>query len=67
MNFATSGDSEVLLKALVRWGERALQKIEGMFAFAFWDGRSATLLLARDRVGMKPLYYCTEQPGFGFA
>ncbi len=64
VKFATSGDSEVLLKALVQWGERALQKIEGMFAFAFWDGRSATLLLARDRMGMKPLYYCTEQRWF---
>ena len=53
--FATSGDSEVLLQALVHWGEAALNKLEGMFAFAFWDGRS--LLLARDRVGIKPLYY----------
>jgi asparagine synthase (glutamine-hydrolysing) len=67
VKFATSGDSEVLLKALVQWGERALQRIEGMFAFAFWDGRSATLLLARDRVGMKPLYYWAGQAGFGFA
>jgi asparagine synthase (glutamine-hydrolysing) len=57
VRFATCGDSEVLLKALVQWGERALQKIEGMFAFAFWDARSGELLLARDRVGMKPLYY----------
>jgi asparagine synthase (glutamine-hydrolysing) len=55
--FGTSGDSEVLLKALLQWGERALQKLEGMFAFAFWDGRNRRLLLARDRVGMKPLYY----------
>jgi asparagine synthase (glutamine-hydrolysing) len=60
VKFATSGDSEVLLKALVQWGEQGLEKIEGMFAFAFWDARSGNLLLARDRVGMKPLYYCSS-------
>jgi len=69
--FATSGDSEVLLKALVQWGERALEKLEGMFAFAFWDGRSGSLLVARDRVGMKPVYYCggsgSGARGFAFA
>ncbi len=63
--FATSGDSEVLLQALVHWGEAALNKLEGMFAFAFWDGRS--LLLARDRVGIKPLYYYSGPRGFAFA
>ncbi|MGB0109503.1 MAG: asparagine synthase (glutamine-hydrolyzing) [Terriglobales bacterium] len=67
MKFATSGDSEVLLKALARWGEQALEKLEGMFAFAFWDGRNRNLLLARDRVGMKPLYYYTGPRGFVFA
>jgi asparagine synthase (glutamine-hydrolysing) len=65
--FATSGDSEVLLKALVQWGEGALEKLEGMFAFAFWDGRGKSLLLARDRVGMKPLYYHAGARGFAFA
>jgi asparagine synthase (glutamine-hydrolysing) len=67
MKFATSGDSEVLLKALVQWGEQALQKLEGMFAFAFWDGLSRNLLLARDRMGMKPLYYHSGPRGFAFA
>lgn len=73
MKFVTSGDSEVLLKALVQWGEQALQKLEGMFAFAFWDARGRSLLLARDRVGVKPLYYCSGQSshsgarGFAFA
>ena len=62
VKFATSGDSEVLLQALVEWGERALEKLQGMFAFAFWDGRSRNLLVARDRVGMKPVYYYS---GFG--
>jgi asparagine synthase (glutamine-hydrolysing) len=60
VKFATSGDTEVLLQALVHWGELALQKLEGMFAFAFWDGRSRNLLLARDRVGMKPIYYFSK-------
>jgi len=67
MKFVTSGDSEVLLKALVQWGEQALEKLEGMFAFAFWDGLSRNLLLARDRVGMKPLYYYAGLRGFAFA
>jgi len=66
-SFATTGDSEVLLKALVRWGEAALHKLEGMFAFAFWDAPARTLLLARDRVGIKPLYYCRPRRGFAFA
>jgi asparagine synthase (glutamine-hydrolysing) len=65
--FATSGDSEVLLKALVQWGETALNKLEGMFAFAFWDGRARSLLLARDRLGIKPLYYSSGSRGFAFA
>jgi len=65
--FATSGDSEVLLKALVQWGEAALNKVEGMFAFAFWDGRGRSLLLARDRMGIKPLYYYSGRRGFAFA
>ena len=67
MKFVTSGDSEVLLRALVQWGEGALQKLEGMFAFAFWDGLSRNLLVARDRVGMKPLYYYSGARGFAFA
>jgi asparagine synthase (glutamine-hydrolysing) len=60
--FSTSGDTEVLLRALVQWGEAALNKLEGMFAFAFWDGRERNLLLARDRMGIKPLYYCRGDP-----
>ena len=67
MKFATSGDSEVLLKALVQWGEQALGKLEGMFAFAFWDGLSRNLLVARDGMGMKPLYYHSGTRGFAFA
>jgi asparagine synthase (glutamine-hydrolysing) len=65
--FSTSGDTEVLLRAVVQWGEAALTKLEGMFAFAFWDGRQRTLLLARDRLGIKPLYYCRAGRDFAFA
>ncbi len=65
--FSTSGDTEVLLRALVQWGEAALNKLEGMFAFAFWDGRERNLLLARDRMGIKPLYYCRAGRDFAFA
>ena len=50
-----------------QWGEAALTKLEGMFAFAFWDGRERTLLLARDRMGIKPLYYCRAGRDFAFA
>jgi asparagine synthase (glutamine-hydrolysing) len=54
--FRTQGDTEVLLHALIEWKEEALPKLQGMFAFAFWDGE--TLLLARDHLGVKPLYIC---------
>ncbi|MCB9648915.1 MAG: asparagine synthase (glutamine-hydrolyzing) [Deltaproteobacteria bacterium] len=57
VSFTTASDTEVLLQLLVRYGEGALNKLNGMFAFAFWDKRSRRLLLARDRVGIKPLYY----------
>jgi len=65
--FTTTGDSEVLLQALVHWGEAALDRLEGMFAFAFWEGRTRRLLLARDRMGIKPLYYRAGARGLAFA
>jgi asparagine synthase (glutamine-hydrolysing) len=55
--FASSGDSEVVLQALVRWGpQRAIPRFNGMFAFAYFDRRRHELWLARDRLGIKPLY-----------
>lgn len=61
-------DSHVMVEALVAWGlERALERFEGMFAFAFWDARSRTLHLVRDRLGEKPLYYGSWQGVFLFA
>ena len=56
-HFKSQTDSEVVLSALVEWKEDALLKFNGMFALAFWDRKEKTLLLARDRYGIKPLYY----------
>jgi asparagine synthase (glutamine-hydrolysing) len=58
--FCTAGDTEVLLHALMEWGEAALPKLEGMFAFAFWDAKRESLLLARDPLGIKPLFFCWD-------
>ncbi len=60
--FRTKGDTEVLLEAWVEWGEACLDKLEGMFAFAVWDVKQETLVVVRDRFGIKPLYY-QEQGG----
>lgn len=54
--FRSRTDSEVVLNALACWGTSALDRFNGMFAFALWDRREKTLLLARDRYGIKPLY-----------
>jgi asparagine synthase (glutamine-hydrolysing) len=53
----TTGDTEVLLLAHDVWGEKCLERVNGMFAFAVWDERNRTLFLARDRMGQKPLYF----------
>lgn len=56
VSFRSSGDTEVLLHALSQWGERALDELDGMFAFAFHHAASGRILLARDHFGIKPLY-----------
>ena len=55
--FRSSGDSEVVLAALWQWGVAAVDRFIGMFAIALWDERTRRLLLLRDRMGVKPLYY----------
>jgi asparagine synthase (glutamine-hydrolysing) len=57
----TTGDTEVLLAAYAQWGGECVRRLEGMFAFAIWDGPNKSLLLARDRMGQKPLY--VARPG----
>ena len=55
--FETTSDTEVLLKGYYAWGEKVLDRINGMFAFAVYDQNKKTVFIARDRLGVKPLYY----------
>jgi asparagine synthase (glutamine-hydrolysing) len=64
--FRSKTDSEVLLYAMVHWGVRALDRFNGMFAFALWDRKERKLLLARDRFGVKPLYVSVQGNTFAF-
>jgi len=64
--FRSKTDSEVVLHALAHWGADALLRFNGMFALAFWDRKAHTLLLARDRYGIKPLYYVRQGNTFAF-
>ncbi len=59
--FRSTSDTEVLLYALAEWGENAVERLKGMFAFAFYDGVKEQLITARDRHGMKPLYYFSNE------
>jgi asparagine synthase (glutamine-hydrolysing) len=67
VRFRTRSDTEVLLCALRHWGEAALERLNGMYAFALWDGLERSLVLARDRMGKKPLFYARTAGGFRFA
>lgn len=65
--FKSKTDAEVVLCAYVQWGEKCLDKFNGMFAFAVWDRKEKELFLARDRYGIKPLYYSFHGKEFIFA
>ena len=67
VRFAGHSDTEVLLKAYGRWSERCLHELRGMFAFAIWDARRHRLFLARDHMGIKPLYYHASERHFLFS
>jgi asparagine synthase (glutamine-hydrolysing) len=65
--FSTTSDSEVLLQAYATWGEAALDRLRGMFAFVIYDRERQRLFAARDRFGIKPLYYFVSRRGVAFA
>jgi len=64
--FATSSDTESIVHAYEEWGEDAFARLRGMFGIALWDRRNRTLLLARDRAGIKPLYYVEAEGRLAF-
>ncbi len=64
--FRTSSDTEVVLHAYLEWGEAFTERLNGMYAFALWDPRTEELLLVRDRMGIKPLYYHPTPDGVLF-
>jgi asparagine synthase (glutamine-hydrolysing) len=65
--FHSTGDTEVVLKAYQAWGQRCVERFNGMFAFAVWDPASKRTFLARDRLGIKPLYYTEWRSKLRFA
>jgi asparagine synthase (glutamine-hydrolysing) len=65
--FVTQGDSEVILAAYAKWGAACIEKFAGMFALAIWDKHTRELFIARDRMGVKPVYYYAGQEHFIFA
>ncbi len=65
--FRSDGDTEVVLKAYHAWGDAFVERLDGMFAFALWETASGRLVLARDRLGIKPLYMAAMTGGLRFA
>ena len=64
VNWRGTSDTETLLQGYARWGHSVLDHLKGMFAFAIYDAARGELFLARDRLGIKPLYYATDVEGF---
>ena len=65
--FLSHSDTEVILHAYAQWGEDMLPKLNGIFGLAIWERKRKTLFLARDRMGVKPLFYCLHRGGLLFA
>lgn len=66
-HFISSGDTEVLMEGWVRWGMGVVEKLKGMFGFAIWDTQEKELVICRDRLGVKPLYYYLDSEKLIFA
>ena len=66
VSFRSASDTEVLLESYRHWGSKCLDRLKGMFAFAIYDGHDKSLFMARDRVGIKPLYYYNGPEGLLF-
>ncbi|GIG68668.1 asparagine synthase (glutamine-hydrolyzing) [Phytomonospora endophytica] len=64
--FTTASDTEVVLRAYLEWGPALAERLNGMFAFAIWDGRTERLVMVRDRLGVKPFYYFPTPDGVLF-
>ncbi len=64
--FKTRSDTEVVLRGYLQWGDEVVERLNGMFAFAIWDVRTEELLLIRDRMGVKPLFYYPTADGVLF-
>ena len=66
IKFKSKSDTEVLLKALSIYGKNIVKQLNGMWAFAFYDSNTKNIILSRDRIGEKPLYYIKNNDGFLF-
>ena len=64
--FGTDSDTEVVLRGYLEWGEALAERLNGMYAFAIWDGRADKLVMIRDRMGIKPFYYYETDDGVLF-
>jgi asparagine synthase (glutamine-hydrolysing) len=67
VSFKSHTDTEVILKAYAKWGEKAINMFDGMYAIAIWDNLKQELILIRDRAGIKPLYFYHDGKRFAFA
>ncbi len=66
-SFETNGDAEVILRSYIEWGENCLDRFNGMFAFAIFDNESEETFIARDRLGIKPLFFIKSENSFTFS